>query len=153
MHSFPCVAGRDYYKPQNKILILTNVVTFTIDNGVVLHCSYFYEWNHNESYSILFYLSFIISISFHYFLVYFPYLFTIQLGFLPYFSYLFTIHLAFLPYYPYLITIQSAFLKYGRKVRWNVKRYGKCGRKVRWNVKWYGKYGRKASRIVIRYGQ
>jgi hypothetical protein len=33
------------------------------------------------------YLFFIISISFHYFLLYFPYLFTIQFGFLPYFSY------------------------------------------------------------------
>jgi hypothetical protein len=44
--------------------------------------------------------------SFHDCLLYFPYTFTIQLGFLPYFSYLFTVKLAFLPYCLYLITIQ-----------------------------------------------
>jgi hypothetical protein len=54
----------------------------------------------------------IFSLSFYYFLLYFPNLFTIQLTFLPYFPYLFTIRLTFLLYCPYLITIRLAFLPY-----------------------------------------
>ena len=57
-------------------------------------------------------VSTIFSLSFYYFLLYFPNLFTIQLTFLPYFSYLFTIQLTFLPYFPYLFTIRLTFLLY-----------------------------------------
>jgi polyferredoxin len=64
-----------------------------------------YGWNVKFSlFSSIFFLSI------HYFLPYFPYLFTIQLGFLYYFSYLFTIQLAFLPHYPYYFTFQITFL-------------------------------------------
>jgi hypothetical protein len=42
----------------------------------------------------------IFSISFHNFLLYFPYHFTIHLAFLPYFPYQFTVQLIFLPYFP-----------------------------------------------------
>jgi hypothetical protein len=44
-------------------------------------------------------VSSIFSLSFHNFLLYFPNLIAIQLGFVPYFSYHFTIQLGFLPYF------------------------------------------------------
>jgi hypothetical protein len=77
-----------------------------------------------------------LSISYHYFLPYFPYHFTISSAFSISFHY---------------STCLSSF-KIGKiwkkpQVKW----YGKYGRKVRWNVKRYRKYGRKASRIVKRY--
>jgi hypothetical protein len=51
-----------------------------------------------HNFHILSLFSSIFSISFHNFLLYFPYLFAIQLIFLSYYSYLFTIQLIFLPY-------------------------------------------------------
>ena len=61
----------------------------------------------------------VFSISFHNFLLYFPYLFTIQLTFLLHFPILFTISSVFcisfhnfLPYFPYFFTIQLTFLPY-----------------------------------------
>jgi hypothetical protein len=47
-------------------------------------------------------VSSVFSISFHKFLPYCLYFFTIRLSFLPCFPYLFTIQLTFLPYFPYL---------------------------------------------------
>jgi hypothetical protein len=55
-------------------------------------------------------LSSIISMSFHYFLLYFPYLITIRLAFHRYFPYNFTIQPTFFPHFPYLFTIQLIFL-------------------------------------------
>jgi hypothetical protein len=63
----------------------------------------------------------IFCLSFHYFLLYFPNLLTIQLIFLPYFPYHFTFQLAFLPCCPYLITIRPS---------WIVKRFRKYRRKL-----------------------
>jgi hypothetical protein len=95
------------------------------------------------SYHYSTYFSSIFSISFHNFLLYFPNLFTIRLGFLPYFF--ISCHNCFLS------RIVIRYGQHGRKASWNVKWYGKYGRKISCTVKWFGKYGRKASRIVIRY--
>jgi hypothetical protein len=52
----------------------------------------------------------IFSLSFHYFLLYFPNLFTIRLTCLPYFSNHFTIQLIFLPYFPIFSSYQKQVL-------------------------------------------
>jgi hypothetical protein len=52
----------------------------------------------------------IFSLSFHYFLLYFPSLFTIRLTYLPYFPNHFTIQLIFLPYFPMFSSYQKQAL-------------------------------------------
>jgi hypothetical protein len=52
----------------------------------------------------------IFSLSFHYFLLYFPNLFTIRLTYLPYFPNHFTIQLVFLPYFPMFSSYQKQAL-------------------------------------------
>jgi hypothetical protein len=52
----------------------------------------------------------IFSISFHYFLLHFPNLFTIRLTYLPYFQNHFNIQLIFLPYFPMFSSYQKQAL-------------------------------------------
>jgi hypothetical protein len=92
------------------------------------------------------YFSSIFTISFQNFLLYFPYLFTIQLTFLPYLPYHFTIFFCIFQ----IFSLFNLLLKMRKKI---VKWYGKYRRKVSWIVKWYGKYVRKVSWIVKRFGK
>jgi hypothetical protein len=99
--------------------------------------------NSEKIWTISTYIASVFSLSFHYFLQYFPNLFLIQLGFLPYCSYLFTIQLTFKTKHIMKISHINVniYENYGRKVSWIVKRYGKYRRKASWNVNWYGQIG------------
>jgi hypothetical protein len=94
----------------------------------------------------------IFSLSFHYFLLYFPNLFTIQLTFLPYFPNHFTIQLIFLPYFRKDLenteenkenTEENCEMisKIWKKSKLKSKKIWKIQKKV---VQWYGKYGKKS---------
>jgi outer membrane protein assembly factor BamA len=77
------------------------------------------------------------SISFHNFLLYFPYLITIQPNFLPYFPCLFTIQLIFFHNFHVLSLFNLHF-----RGKLNSEKIWKIQQKI---VKRYGKYGRKPS--------
>ena len=88
-------------------VIMTNTEIFHIFNSISLFNLPYFKTFHSSTW-----VSSIFSLSFHNFLLYFPNLITIQLGFVPYFSYHFTIQLGFLPYFSYLFPIQLTFLPY-----------------------------------------
>jgi hypothetical protein len=75
----------------------------------------------------------IFSLSFHYFLLDFPNLFTIRLTYLPYFPNHFTIQLIFLPYFPMFsmhlseTSIDSYDISFMYKLPWNNCNIVECG--------------------------
>ena len=73
---------------------MTNTEIFHIFHIISLFNLPFFQTFHSSTW-----VSSIFSLSFQNFLLYFPNLITIQLGFVPYFSYRFTIQLGFLPYF------------------------------------------------------
>jgi hypothetical protein len=87
-------------------------------------------------------LSAIFSISFHNFLLYFPYLLTI-------FCHIFLIisHFNLLFFHNFYI-ISLSILPFFCIFLLNSEKTWKIWKKSKWNVKWYGKYGRNTSWIV-----